>query len=160
MGCMTSGIFLNSPKGSTLIQSGSGILIAAMTLFGVLAGLQSWEQAKQQAREVEARRVYAALTKQLMSRFVEKYDAKQDAELRAEVSTWASAKVVQALGEWNLTFTQLEKTPLGENHFRLSTESSRRIREATAGVVTAIRDDLGADSTPSKAVEQALFNES
>lgn len=155
-GCFVAG--LAGGRGE-LMKAGSTILVAALALLGVAAGLETWREERRRTRSAQTREIYSDLMRQILSRFTGRFELAQESLLRADVVTWASPEVVVALRDWNQVYDALvpPNSPQGVG-LRLSADAQEKIRAATAAVVKAIRADLGAGDASLQEIEGALFN--
>jgi hypothetical protein len=142
-----------------LVQMGRALVVAALTLFGVAAGLSTWRDERDRAREVQQRETYAQLVHQLFLRFTDgEWDQAKEAELRAKVVTWADPPVVIALDQWLREFDKI--VPAGSSGtLAIDADQAATMRRQTALVAQAVRGELAVTQGASvEQVEGALFN--
>jgi hypothetical protein len=142
-----------------LMQTAGPLVVAALALLGVAAGLKTWRDERLKAREVQQRDSYARLIEGTFSRFAGgQFDAAGEAKLRADVVTWADPKVVRALADWNRAFDDIATEDV-QGVAVLTPEQQQRMREAMAAMVYAVREELRIDPGATRGdVEKALFN--
>ncbi|HQY97416.1 MAG TPA: hypothetical protein PLU83_10555 [Phycicoccus sp.] len=141
-----------------LIQPSSSVAVAGLALVGVSVGLSSWQAERRRASEQKQRDAYGELIQHLMTRFNGgTFDLDKEARLRADVTTWADARVVRALSGWNSAFDDV--VPVGSTgSVQLTPEQQAKIRGATAAVVESVRKELRVPGVTVREIENALFN--
>jgi type II secretory pathway pseudopilin PulG len=143
-----------------LVQVGGAVVAASLVAMTAAIGLTSWADERRKVRVEKQQTVYTDLVQQLVSRFRgEGYDPHREAELRAQVSTWGSRAVVMARGRWHEAYDEaIPATTRGT--VTLSEVAGRRMRFATAELVTAVRREIDpSDATQVDEVADALFNQ-
>ncbi|HYP24627.1 MAG TPA: hypothetical protein VEV43_13740, partial [Actinomycetota bacterium] len=144
-----------------VLQASGAVVVAGLALLGAAAGLSTWQEERQRAREQQQREVYAALAFQLLSRFtgVGGSDPQLLAALRTQVTVWAEGPVVEKLGAWNAVYDRYVPDLADGEVFRLSSEAKAEFERATAEVVGAVRKELSpGDDVSVETLTHALFN--
>jgi type II secretory pathway pseudopilin PulG len=143
-----------------LVQGGGAVVAASLVAMTASIGLTSWADERRKVRVEKQQAVYTDLVQQLVSRFRgESYDPQRESALRAQVSTWGSRAVVTALGRWHEAYDEV--IPItSQGTVTLSEEAARRMRVATAELITAVRREIDPeDSTQAGEIADALFNQ-
>ena len=143
------------------LTAGSGVVVAGLALTGLAIGLSTWRDERAKAQEAKQRDTYGALVFHLMGRFSGlPQDAATEARLRAEVATWGSLTVVQRLQQWNATYDLHIPAHIGPGvTFALTPDATSAFRDATAGVVRAVRQEMpGVGNASVEEIRGALFN--
>ncbi|WP_404291115.1 hypothetical protein [Glutamicibacter arilaitensis] len=144
--------------GVTLIVAGGSALIAQL-------GLSSWAEQRKRDRETaldkQRETIYQRVAQLLVSSFVGTNDMRADADLRSLVSLYGSARVLEAMGDWQgfITYLHSTKEKIGGG-FELEPDESIAVQNLLSRVLHELRRDLGIsdpDVTPIMLLE-AVFN--
>ena len=145
---------------SKVAQAGAAIVVAGLALFGVAAGLATWQEERRKARELHQREAYTALVQHTFARFNGTSNSAAEATVRAQAAVWGNAAVVQKLAAWNEAYdNHVPAAPTGQL-VTLTPEGRKAVRTALADLIVAVRQDLApGDSVKSEEVVHALFNQ-
>jgi len=145
----------------TVMQSAGAVVVAGLALLGATAGLSTWHDERERARELQQRDVYATLVLQLLSRFsgAGTWNPQTEVQVRTQVAIWADPAVVKKLSAWNKVYDRhVASAPTGL--FKLTPEAKAAFEAATAEVAQAVRQELSPnDSVNVAELTQALFNQ-
>lgn len=151
----------SGPNEDPVIQATGAVVVAGLALLGATAGLSTWQEERRRAREQHQRDTYATLVVQLLSRFGASgpYDPTTEANVRAQVATWADVTVVKKLSAWHAVYDRYVPAVAAGLSVTLNSDAKAAFEKATAEVVQAVRKDLSPDDNATvQELIQALFN--
>lgn len=147
-----------------VLQSGVALVVAAVAALATISGIQSWRDERVRSRTERSRETYAGLVRNIMRRHASdpSWSIVEEGTLRADVSTWGSGAVVEALGNWSSIFDQgLANGKVdGDGTLTLQPDDAAALKSGLAKLIIAIRAELGADVIDANAITAALFNQS
>lgn len=137
-----------------VIPVGGGVSLVTASLAGLVAlsAAESFNARRQ--REIESalrsRRegVYEKLLRHLTASFVKEGSESTEVEIRAAVSVWASAELIDALADWHTTTGRIMREDKGV----MSPSDKVWAQEALGEIAVLARTDLSARTPASKEV--------
>lgn len=140
------------------------VIAAAAAGLVTLSATATWKEQRSQAlaRSVQQQReqIYGALAAYSMAQFTGG-TITELGQMRAQVVSWSSPAILQAMGKWNATVDGLTKYQVaGTNRYEFPPEVHAHVRQPVCELVTALQNELnpGQKATVQQ-VERALFND-
>lgn len=143
-----------------VIGPSGAVVVAALALAGATAGFTTWQDERERAREKEQRDTYSELVRSTLRGFSYlSYDPAEQATLRAQVVTWADAKVVKKLAVWRGVYDRHVGSAPSGTRVALTPIAKAEFEVATAELALAIRHEIApGDQVTVQELKAALFN--
>ena len=147
-------------KSAALLNAGVSVITVAVAALAAIFGVKTWQDERRQTVAEHQRNTYVALARNTMKRYTGQCDVNELAEIRADITSWGTRDVVDALAQWNQAYSQnvgIEATGV----VSLGNEAGKKMADATAHLIGAIRGAIlgnAADPMSEVMVKQALFD--